>query len=225
MNKLIKEFSKTLIIFDFDGVLKPDTAKAIETHLEVAVKMNLPLTKEVLIKHWGKVWESSLIPDIAKEMGWPSSVQAEFIKLAIGNSVLSYNGNPYPKIKQALDSLGTVDKTILTSREKTTLDILLDKMEIREKFIYLQSADCCRYHKPLKEAFQPTLDFINHKKYDRIFYVGDTIDYDYAPIRDYFPEIIFIGVESILVSREEFKQAGVEYVINDISEIFDIINN
>ena len=97
-------------------------------------------------------------------------------------------------------------------------------MEIRENFIYIQSADCSIYHKPAKESFFPTLDFIKDKKYKRIFYVGDTIKFDYAAVKDHFPEIIFIGVESILVSREEFKEAGVEHVINNIGEIIHLIN-
>jgi beta-phosphoglucomutase-like phosphatase (HAD superfamily) len=49
---------KELIIFDFDGVLHPDTEKTIKRHLAVAKEMGLPLTQEVLVHHWGHVYVS-----------------------------------------------------------------------------------------------------------------------------------------------------------------------
>ncbi len=217
--------AKTLVIFDFDGVLHPDTEKTIKRHLAVAKEMGLPLTQEVLVYHWGHVYVSVLIPTIAKEMGWPEGIHKEFIKIILSSDASDNNGNPYPEVKLQLASLEDVDKTILSSREKDTLDILLDKLEIGGKFMYIQSADCCPHHKPSRESFLPTLEFIKDKNYDRIFYVGDTIKFDYAAIRDHFPEITFIGVESILVSREGFRQAGVKHVVSNIDEIAVLIKN
>lgn len=214
-----------LVVFDFDGVLLPNTAKIIETHVRVAKEMGLALTRESLINNWGKKWATELLDSAIKDMGgWPQGAKEEFMKRTLATYINS-SENPFPNIKKELADI-KADKAVISSREKETLEVVLKQLEITNDFIFIQAAEDSEYTKPNPLVFANLFDFIysNGNFYDHVWYIGDTLKYDYNAIKIY-EHIKFVGVVSCLVSRQEFERAGVLLVVDSLSELPQIINS
>lgn len=205
--------NRNLLVFDFDGVLVDNTVLGYQETNQIFAELGLPpIPTNFLRKHWGK--------------------QADDLALAFcgyhrqaTDENLAYFKNRFREInigatldKDLFGSLISLPAFgfftgIITSRGKADLKKYAEEIGLDLSiFYYIQTIDDHLCHKPNGHVFDPLIHWAGCRNLtpDKIAYFGDTINYDYAAVKNSRKPIKFIGVCSGVNTYQEFEDAGLE---------------
>jgi HAD superfamily hydrolase (TIGR01549 family) len=203
MNKVKKEDIK-VVLFDHDDTLVGTIGTKWNQHKFIAKKYyGKELTDEDIIEHWGKPLQELVCLLYGTENAEEALARSvahheEFPKMLFEASI--------PTLKH-LKELGMLIGIITaTSRYSFEHDLELHGFP-KDILDYTQTADDTAYHKPDPMVFEPTLKWLERTGYAprHVVYVGDGLHDMKAATGAGFA---FLGVETGLVSAQEFKDAG-----------------
>lgn len=213
-----KGFTKGLIL-DCDGVMLDSVDRSILQHQRFARHKGYRVPSYNRLRQlWGLPW-SRVIKTI-----WPQIDTDEFMDEFVKFSTSIW----HPFIPGVLDSLMKLKKTglvlsLLTSREQETLFWHLDDMDISsDMFLYIRTHNENNFERPDPRIFQTTIEqFRRVNIFKReIIYVGDTLhDFQAAQAA----QIKFIGVLTGAAMKQEFEKAGVQDILDSITDLPDFL--
>lgn len=214
---------KEIIVFDVDGVLVYSIERSIASLCGIISRHGLDLDYDVIIKNQGHSFAHVLIPALAQAGNWPD--YKKDIVLQESDDFFHttrFSGPPHLKeklqeLKKAGHKIGVATNRSSKMMEKGLLDLDMD----RSFFDFLHSADCgiC---KPDPRVFEPIFRCNQDRK---VVFVGDSIVCDLPAARGCQPIVKFVGITSIIHTKEDFVKAGVpeslvyDSVIDYIDEI------
>lgn len=203
MNKHVTEQIKA-VLFDHDDTLVGTMEPKWEHHKYTArTYYGKELTDEEIIPHWGKPLGELVCllygtDDAEQAMANNRACHEDFPKTLFDTTVLTLK-----RLKQAGKMVG-----IITATSRFSFEYDLDLHQIpREAIDYTQTADDTPYHKPDPRVFDPTITWLEEQSIHstEALYVGDSIRDMRAAIGAGFN---FLGVETGLVTAEQFRGAG-----------------
>ena len=216
------------MVYDADGVLIDSTRKGIERHIIFAQKKGLPIPSiDTIRQHWGREWKKDFLPRLIRTMNWPDWTLKAMIEF------VQENPEEYPPIDGLPNMLTTLhdnkcQQAIVSNRKTSQIITLLDKAGIkRDVFEFIQGPDlppCVK--KPDPGVFAPTMALARKHgiAHDQIFYIGDTLAYDWLATQNNEPPIKFIGIVSGAQTREEFAQhLAPEFILDSVTQLPTII--
>lgn len=196
------------VFFDHDDTLVGTFASKGAHHKHVArTHYGKELTDEELRLHWGKPLREliSLLygtDDIEQAMAHNRESHEDFPKELFTASIPTLR-----RIKAAGKKVGIVTST---SRFNFEHDLQLHDIP-RELLDYTQAEDDTPFHKPDPRAFKPALTWLRNQQINprEVIYVGDGLHDMKAALGAGFN---FVGVETGLVTAEQFKKAGAKSI-------------
>lgn len=202
MNKHIGENVKA-VLFDHDDTLVGTIGTKWAQHKHVAKTFyDKELTDDEIKEHWGKPLEELACllygtDDVRRAMDNILATHEAFPKELFVATIPTLR-----HIKAAGRLIGIVTAT---SRFSFEYDLTLQEVP-RELIDYTQTADDTPYHKPDPRVFAPALEWLTAQdvKPSEVVYVGDGLHDMIAAIGAGFS---FIGVETGLVTAEQFREA------------------
>ncbi|MFA5000271.1 MAG: HAD hydrolase-like protein [Patescibacteria group bacterium] len=212
---------KLIFAFDFDGTVVDGTTLGFEK-----VKMALMLSglqsdsEEVdnaLRQNYGASLKE-LLKIMYKAGGGGvngSCKYSEFRKkFDVLNREMDNNLSVDNSLVKAIDYIpnSQVIKVLITSRKRKCLNQTVKKIGFDlDIFNYIQTADSYEFIKPDGRVFRPLIKMSFREKVsiEDIFYFGDTLEYDYAAVKNSGFPIKFIGIASGVNTVEEFKDAEI----------------
>jgi HAD superfamily hydrolase (TIGR01662 family) len=203
-----------VVLFDYDDTLVGTIEAKYEQHKHIArTYFHKELTNDEINEHWGKPLEQLIV----------ALYGASNAEKAMEYYVLSRDSYPkklFPFTIPALHSVHDMGKLIgiITASSKTSLENQLKEYGIPLELIsYMQTADDTDYHKPDPRVFEPTIRWLSTYEITpkEVLYIGDSLNDMKAALGAGFT---FIGVETGLVSAQEFSEEGVS-CISSLKEI------
>lgn len=203
------------IMFDFDGVLLPDSIPIMLDMFHAAAReagVHVP-TREQLKTCLGPPLREYLSA-VGKEVEWTrqqvEEVREQYIRISG-----AWEYEPCPTVAHTLNTLlgREARMTIVSNRRLDSIRTILGQIGVRESFFLLiQGKDESPYHKPDPRALAPSVAlFAEHGVMpEHCLYVGDVIGHDMAAARAHNPPISFVGITSGATTRDEFLAAGLE---------------
>jgi len=192
------------VIFDWDDTLVGTIANKWAQHKHIArTYYNRNLLDEDLRQHWGKPL-SQLVrllyetDDVEQAISYIHSVNKGFPKMLFDHSV---------GVVERLRSTGRL-VGLVTAHRREGIAYDFTSLGIPSVlFDYIQTEDDTEFHKPNPKVFDPTIAWLGRHSvfpYDAV-YIGDGLHDREAAIG---AGMHFIGVETGLVSVEQFQEAG-----------------
>jgi phosphoglycolate phosphatase-like HAD superfamily hydrolase len=214
MSERISENIKA-VFFDHDDTLVDTIGSKWNQHKFIASKYyGKQLTEDDLREHWGKPLEDLFrlfydTDDVDQAMEYTKAHHEEFPKPLFPESVPTLR-----KLHAAGKVVGIITATLRFSFEH---DLDLHNFP-RDIIDYTQTADDTQYHKPDPRVFDPAKQWLAERSIEpaETLYVGDGLKDMKAALGAGFD---FLGVESGLVTAEEFQQHGAESLAS-IAEVF-----
>jgi phosphoglycolate phosphatase-like HAD superfamily hydrolase len=207
------------LILDCDGVILDSVDRSIIQHQRFAQHKGYQVPSYNRLRRlWGLPW-SKVIKTI-----WPQIDADKFMDEFVKFSTSIW----HPSVPGALNSLMKLKGTglvlsLLTSREQETLFWHLDDMDIfHDMFLYIRTHNKDALERPDPRIFQTTIEQfkrVNVSKQE-ITYVGDTL-YDFQAAQA--AQIRFIGVLTGAAIKQEFQEAGVQDILDSISDLPDFL--
>lgn len=111
--------------------------------------------------------------------------------------------------------------TIATSRNTKSIHEFLDKFELNKIFKYVLGGDDTKLLKPNPEPVFKTLEDLNYKP-EETMVIGD-MPFDIMMGKG--AGVLTLGVTYGNASRNELLESGADYVIDDIKELLDVLEN
>ena len=191
------------VFFDHDDTLVGTIRPKWKHHKYVAIRYyGKNLTDEEITKHWGKPLQELVCllygtPDIETAMARNTAHHEEFPKELFTATI--------PTL-QHIKSTGLRTGIITaTSRFSFEHDLQLHKVP-QEILDYTQTADDTEFHKPDPRVFDPSISWLQERQIQphEVVYVGDGL-HDMKAAKG--AGFNFIGVETGLVTAEQFKKA------------------
>lgn len=207
MSNLIGSHIKA-VFFDHDDTLVGTIKPKWELHKFVAkTYYDLDLTDEDIIKHWGKPLRELVCilygTDNAEE--------------ALANNTLHHENYQKILFKETISTLKHLHSMgfvlgIITATSRFSFEHDLAFHGIPKEIIdYTQTEDDTPFHKPDKRVFAPAIAWLEDRsiKPNQVLYVGDGLHDMVAATGAGFS---FLGVETGLVTAEEFRSAKVSSI-------------
>jgi len=147
------------LIFDMDGLMIDSERLYFQTQYDIADSFNKPLQKETLWKMMGRKPTESLAIFV-KDLGIPMEI-SEILELRnrIMREKLKNELLPLPGLDHIINTFhGRLDLAIATGAQGEFLDIVVDKLKIRNKFKVLQHSDRIVNGKPDPEIYLKTCE-------------------------------------------------------------------
>ncbi len=214
------------LIFDYDGVIVDNTLHGHRRiNLILAELGLLPVPASILRKNWGKKLED-IFTSISKFSHLKENDLAYLKKRYCGLDEVQDSNLHSSLDKNLVNTLALLRKHgcligIVTSRDKASLEKDTNRIGLDVSiFHYIQTASDWPAHKPDGNVFKPLNDWVHentsnstetHTADNQILYFGDTINTDYAAVKNAcsdFAPIKFVGVCSGVNTFEEFIEAG-----------------
>lgn len=223
----MKEIIKEIIVFDMDGVLVDSVERSLAALCGIITRHDLDLDHNLIVKNWGHSFENFLIPLLAGTGNWP-----EYKKLLVLNDANDYfehaifkEPNNLEEKLIALKELG-YDLGIITNRSLRMLEKALSDLDIKSDIFSHQHSVDSGIRKPDSKVFESLLERYQASK---ITFVGDSLICDFPAAYNCQPKVNFVGITSVIHSRDDFVLAGVpeEKIFNSVIDFIDkiIINN
>ncbi len=142
------------LIFDMDGLLIDSERLYFQTEREMARKFNKTVEDKTLWKMMGRNPIESM-EIFVREVGLSlSPEEALGMRNLIMRNKLKNDLKPMPGLHHILDTFsGRLKMAVCTGAQKEFLDIVVDKLGIRNRFNVLQSSDEIRKGKPHPEIY------------------------------------------------------------------------
>lgn len=202
MNKHISENVKA-VLFDHDDTLVGTIGTKWEQHKHVAKTFyGKELTDDEIKEHWGKPLE-----ELACLL-----YGTDDVKLAMDNILATHEAFPkelfaatIPTLRHIKAAGRLIGIVTATSRFSFEHDLTLHEVP-RDLIDYTQTADDTPFHKPDPRVFAPALEWLAGQNVEpsEVVYVGDGLHDMKAALGAGFS---FIGVETGLVTAEQFREA------------------
>lgn len=152
------------IIFDMDGLMIDSERLYIQSQQEIAEKFNKKLDRQNMWKMMGRKPIES-IRMFVREMGIPAEPE-EILELR-NNMMLEKLKNdliPMPGLHHIIAAFENKLKlAVATGAQKEFLDLVVDKLGIRDKFVVLQDSDEIEKGKPHPEIYLKTCEKLGLK--------------------------------------------------------------
>ena len=224
----IRNMSIKLIIFDFDGTLG-DTRRNIVTTMQMAIKeMQLPEPSEAECASTIGLplagCFKTLFPDIQEEL-IPRC--AETYRRIFNENLQKITPEAFPGVVKTLKIVKTLktlkeqglELTIASSRSRNSLTELGHNMGITDYISYLIGADDVKEAKPKPEPVLKTLAAMHYTANETLV-VGDmAVDI----LMGANAGAKTCGVTWGNGTREEFKEAGADFIIDRMEELIRIV--
>lgn len=206
-----------VVLFDHDDTLIGTFGPKSAHHKHVArLHYGKELTNDEIIAHWGKPLHELVCllygtTNVEQALAYNKASHVDFPKQLFTATI--------PTLKQLKKQQIRIGIVTATSRFSFMHDLTLHEIPI-DLLDYTQTADDTTFHKPDPRVFDPVLGWLSDQrvKPQEVLYVGDGLHDMKAALGAGFE---FLGVETGLVSAEEFKQAGaksisgIEILLND----------
>lgn len=209
--------NRTILCFDFDGVLIDNTLLGFQKVNQILAELELsPVSPNFLREHWGKKMDD--LATLICQLQGASKEQTAYFKKREKEIHSSYIfDRRLLRTLIALPQFGFLT-AIITSREKENFKRYTRKIGLDLGiFHYVQTVDDYHSYKPSGNVFIPLINWAHDLggglTAKDIVYFGDTIKYDYRAVKNACNDgrpIKFIGVCSGINTYEEFRSAGLE---------------
>jgi phosphoglycolate phosphatase len=209
-----------LIIFDLDGTL-------IDSRLDITNGVNFALKKAGLrpkeVSEISSYIGRGVQDLIRRSLG---DENKRFFKETLGifEEYFKMHGNDssylYPNVKEILEHFKDKHKVVITNRKHAFAVSALQKLGVGGYFKEVMGGDDLSCMKPSACPTYKIIDKLNIKDKDRAIIVGD-MDIDVITGRN--AGILTCAVTYGIGDIEDIKKAGPDYLINDISELKNII--
>ena len=221
----IRNMSIKLIIFDFDGTLG-DTRRNIVTTMQMAIKeMQLPERSEAECASTIGLplagCFKTLFPDIQEELIPLIPRCAETYRRIFNENLQKITPEAFPGVVKTLKTLKEqgLELTIASSRSRNSLTELGHNMGITDYISYLIGADDVKEAKPKPEPVLKTLAAMHYTANETLV-VGDmAVDI----LMGANAGAKTCGVTWGNGTREEFKEAGADFIIDRMEELIRIV--
>ena len=213
------------LIWDFDGVINLGIKDLFKILNRIAKDLQI---KQPGIRHlqqlWGMDWDE-LLRTLANNLGWSQEQFKAFKQRFYEVNPHEFNFMPreYNQIFNSLSQYYYM--AIVTNRKKISLTKALKIIQFDPSlyFDYVQARDDYQYKKPHPKALGPILTLFKdyNPELKNLFYIGDTVDYDYFMVKDHNPKINFVGILSGANTIKMFTEAGLKrsQLLRDIAEL------
>jgi len=203
------------VFFDHDDTLVGTYRSKSAHHIYVAkMYYDKVLNEEEIRQHWGKPLRELVCllygtDDVDEAMRNNTACHEDFPKELFTATI--------PTLRRIKEQGRLIGIVTATSRFSFEHDLKLHNVP-KELIDYKQSADDTDYHKPDPRVFEPALAWLSSQgiKPGEVLYVGDGLHDMKAAIGAGFN---FIGVETGLVTADEFTSAGG----NSVPTVADLI--
>ena len=193
-----------VVLFDHDDTLVGTIDAKWAHHKHVAKTFyGKELTDDEIRPHWGKPLHELVCllygtDNVEQAMANNTSCHTDFPKLLFEDSI--------PTLRHLHEAGKVLGVVTATSRLSFEHDLELHGFP-KDIIDYTQTADDTPYHKPDPRVFEPALTWLQSKdiKPSEVLYVGDGLHDMKAALGAGFN---FLGVETGLVTSEQFKAAG-----------------
>lgn len=207
------------VVFDMDDTLIKTYAVKLRQHRHFAKQQyGIELDDEHFRKQWGKPFHTFL-SDVYEAREPVERIYSEYIKLSHLYPVELQDDtlHTFDRLQSGGHKLGIVTAT---ARDVVMRDLGLINFPF-ERLHMLQTSDDTPVHKPDPKVFEPILGSLRNEGItEGIVYVGDALT-DYYAARD--AGLQFVGVTTGLVTADEFREAGAEYIVDRLSQIPDLV--
>lgn len=145
------------IIFDMDGLMIDSERLYRQTQQDIARQYNKFMTEEIRMEMMGRKPIESLrffvnVLDIPKDPVELLEMRNDIMREKLKNELL-----PMPGLTHIIDTFhGKLKLAICTGAQEEFLDIVVDKLGIRDKFAILQNSDDIEHGKPDPEIYLKT---------------------------------------------------------------------
>ena len=201
------------VIFDVDGVLIDSVSRSVASLCGIISRHNLEPNYSLIINNWGYSFSDVLIPILAADGAWPDYK----VQLVLNDANLYFEEAHFSgpaNLKEKLEALKEADcgLGIVTNRSFRMLEKALFDLNVnQELFDHLHSADT-GILKPDPRVFEQILKNAG----EQVFFIGDSIVCDLPAANQCSPKVDFVGITSIIHSKEDFVAAGVpEHKVHD----------
>lgn len=193
-----------VVLFDHDDTLFGTIGPKWAEHKYVAkTYYDKDLTDDEIRPHWGKPLHELVCllygtDDVDQAMAYNIKHHEEYPKLLFTETV--------PMLKH-VKSLGK-KIGVITATHRFSFEYDLKSAGVPKELLdFTQTADEVPFHKPDPRVFDPAIKWLKKQgiKSDEVLYVGDGLHDMKAALGAGFN---FLGVETGLVTAEEFKKAG-----------------
>lgn len=213
---------KKTIILDFDGTLADTQSLIVRTMQQTIAELQLEArTDEECAAMIGlplKQCFTHLIP-MTDEMG---DHCAETYRRIFFENVHSMDVPTFPHVLETIRQLANdgYTLTIASSRSRISLMHFVESMHLQEDIAYIVASDDITHTKPHPESVLVTLQHLNVKAEDALV-VGDTT-YDIE--MGHRAGCKTCGVTYGNHSRQELAEAGADWLIDDFSQLIQIVD-
>lgn len=204
------------IFFDYDDTLTSTIPAKWAQHKHVALTYyQKQLTDDDIKPHWGKP-----LHELISLLYGADDPEAAYVR-SMAHSA-EFPKKLFPTTTPTLQALHDQGKIIglvtATIKDSLAHDLLKNKI-LYDLIDYLQSAEDTDFHKPDPRVFTPAITWLHEKGISphEVLYVGDGLHDMKAALGAGFD---FLGVETGLVTAEEFQQHGAK----SISSIAELIS-
>lgn len=149
------------IIYDMDGVLIDSEPLWVRSEIETFEKLGISLTEEMCAKHTGM--RTSEVVDLwYRENPWKGKSKEEVINailINVSKQILT-DGKPMEGVESSIDyfrSLG-LKTALASSSDKSLINTVLQKLNLKDAFEVVNSAEHLKYGKPHPEIFLQTAE-------------------------------------------------------------------
>lgn len=214
---------KKTIILDFDGTLADTQSLIVRTMQQTIAELQLEArTDEECAAMIGlplKQCFTHLIP-MTDEMG---DRCAETYRRIFFENVHSMDVPTFPHVLETIRQLTNdgYTLTIASSRSRVSLMHFVESMHLQDDIAYIVASDDITHSKPHPESVLVTLEHLNVKAEDALV-VGDTT-YDIE--MGHRAGCKTCGVTYGNHSRQELAEAGADWLIDDFSQIIQIVDS
>ena len=213
-----------LLIFDFDGTIMDTRRTIVYAKQETMRTMELEVFDE-------ETCASTI--GLSAKIGF-EKLYPEMDEKQIDDMVVLYR-DIFEKAKETMppvlfqnvtECLGKLQQkgyelTIATSRNTKSIHEFLDKFELNKIFKYVLGGDDTKLLKPNPEPVFKTLEDLNYKP-EETMVIGD-MPFDIMMGKG--AGVLTLGVTYGNASRNELLESGADYVIDDIKELLDVLEN
>lgn len=208
------------VLFDMDGTLVT-LGGGILANQKAAEQLGLPVpsAKDLIKKLFGKRYEEAF-PDLFPKYAKDKEMLDKFVRLSERIYADEHLAHPLPYAKEVLDTLKKQGYKIgiITNKKRSTAPFSLKD----NNFPYdtLVTTDDVKKRKPDPESVYKACKAMRLEP-KHCLVIGDSV-YDIETAKN--SGSASCGITTGISSAIELKEAGADYVINDLKEILDILD-
>lgn len=211
------------VIFDFDGTIA-DTSEGVTASIIYALEsygIEVP-SEEVLRRFFGPPLVAGFMKNVNVDEETAEKLTAKYRQLYNDNAM--YLLELYDGMGELLERLkeDKIKMAIASSKPRKFFDRLLRHLEITDYFDAVSGASLDDKDSGKKEIIENACNILGVEDKSEVIMVGDR-HYDINGAKE-------AGIKCIAVtfgfgSREEFEEAGADYIVDSPKEVYELIKN